>query len=353
MDARKGPQTSLLSLPLRQRTAISSLRTTSVSSPQPLGSSSSATSTCLLCAKNESRYICPNCNVPYCSLACFKGEKHLKCSENFYRDSIAREIENDGKRTKEEKVAMMNILKKFEDASMTDSGSEGDGEEREVEIGEKTEEELLGMLSKEERERWERMLSGDSAGEEELQKLLEEEKEELEPWWVDDKEGKRPTLSPEGMDAILEREAPHLTYNILYVLLCYVYIHRSSPSPSLRLLRPLAPFLFSSTDRTLHGSLKFAISSFRSIAQITEDQLLHLLLTDLYRLLEQKERARRGLGEIWSWMIAEKRERERKKVEFFLGVLDGWKQQKWLEVRTELEEELELGKKGTKIEVLD
>ncbi|KAH8921152.1 hypothetical protein BT69DRAFT_1335833 [Atractiella rhizophila] len=110
---------------------------------------------------NESRYICPNCNVPYCSLACFKGEKHLKCSENFYRDSIAREIENDGKRTKEEKGK---------------------------------EEELLGMLSKEERERWERMLSGDSAGEEELRKLLEEEREELEPWWVDDKEGKRPTL---------------------------------------------------------------------------------------------------------------------------------------------------------------
>ncbi|CAI5759469.1 unnamed protein product [Candida verbasci] len=31
---------------------------------------------CQICNTNESKYKCPKCNIPYCSLACYKSESH-------------------------------------------------------------------------------------------------------------------------------------------------------------------------------------------------------------------------------------------------------------------------------------
>lgn len=33
---------------------------------------------CGICNTNISKYRCPKCSVPYCSLSCFKGEKHIQ-----------------------------------------------------------------------------------------------------------------------------------------------------------------------------------------------------------------------------------------------------------------------------------
>uniref|UniRef100_A0A914UVS0 HIT-type domain-containing protein n=1 Tax=Plectus sambesii TaxID=2011161 RepID=A0A914UVS0_9BILA len=57
-----------------------------------------AAASCAICSatKNE-LYICPKCQVKYCSLACYRDEKHQQCSEQFYRQCVESELS--GKRT--------------------------------------------------------------------------------------------------------------------------------------------------------------------------------------------------------------------------------------------------------------
>lgn len=38
---------------------------------------------CQLCDANKAAYTCPKCNKRYCSLACYKSEKHVACTEKF------------------------------------------------------------------------------------------------------------------------------------------------------------------------------------------------------------------------------------------------------------------------------
>ncbi|MBZ3880973.1 Zinc finger HIT domain-containing protein 2 [Sciurus carolinensis] len=48
---------------------------------------------CGFCPAGEAqpaRYTCPRCNVPYCSLRCYRA--HGACAEDFYRDQVLREL---------------------------------------------------------------------------------------------------------------------------------------------------------------------------------------------------------------------------------------------------------------------
>jgi hypothetical protein len=41
------------------------------------------------CQILTSRYSCPTCSVPYCSVACFRSQqRHFQCSEAFYKSNI-------------------------------------------------------------------------------------------------------------------------------------------------------------------------------------------------------------------------------------------------------------------------
>lgn len=61
--------------------------------PSTNSSSLSAEShTCAFCT-NPSNYSCPKCQSLYCSLACYKGEKHVFCSEKFYKSNVEEEHE--------------------------------------------------------------------------------------------------------------------------------------------------------------------------------------------------------------------------------------------------------------------
>ncbi|GMR40927.1 hypothetical protein PMAYCL1PPCAC_11122 [Pristionchus mayeri] len=42
---------------------------------------------------NRNLYRCPRCDVAYCGLKCFKGEKHAACSEDFYRGCVKDELQ--------------------------------------------------------------------------------------------------------------------------------------------------------------------------------------------------------------------------------------------------------------------
>ncbi|KAF9028053.1 hypothetical protein BDZ89DRAFT_1066404 [Hymenopellis radicata] len=75
------------------------------------------------------KYTCPSCNAPYCSLECFRSPTHGECSEGFYRKEITTE---GGTAKAEERVKMMEMLKRLEEApdNNDDDESESDAEDR-------------------------------------------------------------------------------------------------------------------------------------------------------------------------------------------------------------------------------
>lgn len=63
------------------------------------------------CTDNQSKYVCPKCEAPYCSLTCYKSSDHLNCSEQFYKGCIEEELcgQNPNDLCKKE---MIDILKR-------------------------------------------------------------------------------------------------------------------------------------------------------------------------------------------------------------------------------------------------
>lgn len=64
------------------------------------------------CNDKVSKYCCPRCEIFYCSLDCYKSEKHASCSESFYRDCVNNELasyQNDD----ESRNKMIEILKRM------------------------------------------------------------------------------------------------------------------------------------------------------------------------------------------------------------------------------------------------
>ena len=67
---------------------------------------------CDLCKGNQSKYTCPKCMLRYCGVDCYKSEKHRKCSEDFYKDNVMRELKG-MKPSDETKKQTMEILKRM------------------------------------------------------------------------------------------------------------------------------------------------------------------------------------------------------------------------------------------------
>ncbi|KAJ8384598.1 hypothetical protein AAFF_G00200350 [Aldrovandia affinis] len=95
---------------------------------------------CGLCLSKPPCYTCPRCNVPYCGLACYRGSAHSACSEEFYKESVIRELRGRGETEEEGKRRMQEILLRL--------NREGEGKEegiaevlREMEEGEREMEE--------------------------------------------------------------------------------------------------------------------------------------------------------------------------------------------------------------------
>ncbi|KAH7907895.1 hypothetical protein BJ138DRAFT_1069686 [Hygrophoropsis aurantiaca] len=82
---------------------------------------------CGLCQRQFSRYTCPTCNAAYCSLTCFRSECHAECSESFYRKEI--ESEDGTKNRAQERMHMMELLKRLEEQDGDDIFEDGDDED--------------------------------------------------------------------------------------------------------------------------------------------------------------------------------------------------------------------------------
>ncbi|PAV88052.1 hypothetical protein WR25_20301 [Diploscapter pachys] len=49
---------------------------------------------CAFCSiEQKELYKCPRCQQEYCSLRCYKSQKHSACSESFYKDCVKEELQ--------------------------------------------------------------------------------------------------------------------------------------------------------------------------------------------------------------------------------------------------------------------
>jgi hypothetical protein len=72
------------------------------------------TQTCKVCASAKSKYTCPRCNAPYCSVKCYKNHG-LTCSESFYRSQVEDSLKV-AKVSEKDKEEVLRALKEtYED----------------------------------------------------------------------------------------------------------------------------------------------------------------------------------------------------------------------------------------------
>uniref|UniRef100_A0A1B0FNQ9 HIT-type domain-containing protein n=1 Tax=Glossina morsitans morsitans TaxID=37546 RepID=A0A1B0FNQ9_GLOMM len=76
-----------------------------------------STENCQICFKAQFKYTCPRCNIIYCSVACYKAEQHLKCSEEFYKQCIQDELTSTpANKSKEDIRKIYDILRRIQEA---------------------------------------------------------------------------------------------------------------------------------------------------------------------------------------------------------------------------------------------
>ncbi|KAL1138708.1 hypothetical protein AAG570_008770 [Ranatra chinensis] len=139
------------------------------------------TNLCKICTVKNAIYACPRCNLPYCSVDCYKATPHSNCSEAFYREWIEQEI-RDRETDPEARKKMLDILRRVNDEDFEED-LDSDDEEDSLDLSDR----LAGVdlddsdavwerLTKEERQQFsELMTNGDVTG------LLPP----WQPWWAE------------------------------------------------------------------------------------------------------------------------------------------------------------------------
>ena len=109
---------------------------------------------CRVCTRNEAKYTCPRCNIPYCSVGCYASHGE-QCTEAFYREhvrdeSALRQAEEDAETGKSAREFIARALLREHDArgdfcvsSTFSASAQGEDDENE----DSAEEEALDRLA--------------------------------------------------------------------------------------------------------------------------------------------------------------------------------------------------------------
>ncbi|CAK1541774.1 unnamed protein product [Leptosia nina] len=196
---------------------------------------------CGLCEKNPSKYCCPRCNVFYCCLDCYKSDKHIECSENFYKECIDQELASNSVDI-DSKNRMIDILNRMNNEEVTsDHGSiDSDDENHEgletrlQNINLDDANSLWDALTNDEKNEFHALLNG----------TVGEIVPHWEPWWmyrrekrlvediqkVDETEflKKCPAIKSVSKFSTLTsvKPAPTIRVNVINVLAAYAFIMR-------------------------------------------------------------------------------------------------------------------------------
>ncbi|XP_051821904.1 zinc finger HIT domain-containing protein 2 [Antechinus flavipes] len=209
------------------------------------------TGPCRQCPPGEerpARYTCPRCNVPYCSLPCYRA--HGACAEAFYRDQVLGELR--GRTASPSRLA--GALRRLRQQRETEAPEEGQGQDQGLGG-------LWERLQPAEKAAFERLLSRGEAG-----RLLPP----WRPWWwragarvslleelhVHEEDAERPapqpTPTPQG--EVEPVAAPPPLPDVIPALarLC----GGRAPSPLLRFQLPNVLFAYAHSQCLYHGGLE-------------------------------------------------------------------------------------------------
>lgn len=232
---------------------------------------------CVFCLLHVSKYTCPRCNSNYCSVQCYKSEKHLQCSESFYKNCVMEGL-SDYMASPEERHKMVETLKRMQD---DDDGYLDSDDEDEADLLDR----LQGLnLDSDTDKIWEKLTKSEK---EEFQKMISNGQlggiiEIWTPWWnykdnrkvkdIEEVEKNTPQ-SPSIRENILNisellrncQPSVNIKYTVVSVLYAYTYIcrlhngdHLSTPTDSAKALLELCNAL--RTTQT-HSSVSEAIQS--------------------------------------------------------------------------------------------
>ncbi|XP_067004554.2 zinc finger HIT domain-containing protein 2 [Anabrus simplex] len=84
---------------------------------------------CGICNTSPGKYVCPRCNVLYCSVPCYQSEAHLQCSESFYRENVLEELKAQDRDPEDSRKILQMLEKNYleqEEEESIDSDDECD-----------------------------------------------------------------------------------------------------------------------------------------------------------------------------------------------------------------------------------
>ncbi|KAF8347773.1 hypothetical protein F5887DRAFT_1060585 [Amanita rubescens] len=279
---------------------------------------------CNICKRQFSKYTCPSCNIPYCSLSCFRSQAHSQCSEPFYKNELEIDIHSAPSKSIEERRKMTELLRKFEEESVNDDADDltTSDDDLDADLARRLQginlenvnpDELWSLLNAEERSKFMEVLRDPSS--ELAQQLLsseELEKSRRKPWWEESEiEGEEDTNHPSKTrpEVVLVpssmvkpvHASPSLVYNVCAICIAYVYTVRRLATSSLsrlshddldreeaqRTISKLVPFLTDKKSTTLFSSLSEVITDLWSRFDEGEisSQTLSAILQDCVTLL--------------------------------------------------------------------
>ncbi|KAI8384804.1 uncharacterized protein BYT42DRAFT_512541 [Radiomyces spectabilis] len=309
---------------------------------------------CYVCQKQFSNYICPRCNLRYCSLACYKDLQHADCTESFYRDSItaeiqSRDLDQDGKRQ------MLELLRRFEAENDTAQLEEEEGEKDEeddllerfgnLDIEKADMDEIWDKLTEKERQEFQSLLSQETAAADMLSLPP------YQPWWeqndssslihdltdAEDQVDKGNSVPPLPVVAEFEslfkgKPSLQLTWNMMNIAMTYCYAMRRTLgtleedlADTVHVIETVsAPVLFRFSGACDYAKVEdVAADAVEGILRLENDmqgsrrtQLTLLLLNDLLQLLQHSQRQDlvRALGHLWQTLQTASQQLKKKKI---------------------------------------
>jgi len=138
---------------------------------------------CQLCKLQKASYTCPRCNIKFCSTACYKSENHQQCSEEFYKECVIKELQQQQSVSGDQKN-VLEMLKRLEEPESDTEYDDLDSDDDQSE-NDDLPERLAGVDINNADEVWKRLTNDEK---QEFKSLvyngkLEEIVKPVEPWW--------------------------------------------------------------------------------------------------------------------------------------------------------------------------
>ncbi|XP_049813169.1 zinc finger HIT domain-containing protein 2 [Schistocerca nitens] len=258
---------------------------------------------CQICNRCAGKYMCPRCNISFCSVQCYQSDIHSVCSETFYKESVLCELklENDDPEGQRKVLEILSRMR-TEEQDELDSDDERDLSERLEGVDLDDADSVWKCLTECERQEFEALVrEGDITDVLPL----------WEPWWTYRKEK---ALVQELDEACCTEEepyiktcpplktgiphfshlskhppAPDVKWNIINVLAAYCYVaryfngdHKEQPLQAACLLERLsgvlrANFSYKSTEIAVDAVVQDILSCFGHTEETIYDDVMKVL----------------------------------------------------------------------------